>query len=119
MRILSITSCKEIHYGLQPVRVYDESEVFLDISERPTCPECRAEKSNDAITVHGLIEQIGFWDNVVVAVCHCGWCNEDFAVRRISEGEYDVGEEAQNILPLMGLPEFAQSMLKTGNGERR
>lgn len=112
MKISSITAVKHVNYGREPKRVYEEDQVFLNGSEQPRCPLCADDRS---ILVRCLIEQIGFWDNVIIAVCHCGWCGDDFACRRIEEGDLDVGEERQQVLPVSDWPELTPKTMDVGN----
>lgn len=110
MKITSITAVKFFYFDGTVFNVFDESIVFPDPEKPPCCPLCQ---DNRNIWVHALVEQAGFWDTVMVALCHCGWCNGEFAVRRIDGGNYDVGEESQSVLPLGGCPELIPATLKS------
>jgi len=113
---VSMTARKHVHFGGTLYNVFEESVVFPTPEGEPVCPLCKDSRN---IWVNVVIEQRGFWDTVMIALCHCGFCNEEFGCRRIDEGTYDVGEESQLFLPLGGQPAFDDKTLNAKGFEPR
>lgn len=115
MKIISYSVINTIFWDDKAIKVYEDWEVFPSAGDDcpPVCPCCKGNPPprSQSIQTLGLLEQKGFWDNVAIAICHCGWCNGDFAVRQFTDGEFDVGEESQSVLPIGGMPEFTNKTM--------